>query len=170
MNTWVAMQLLPGIIYVNSWVAMQLLLKHHAYKQLGCHATVNKASFIYTNAWVAMQLFLEHHLYIYINTRVAMQLLPGIMHINSWVAMQLLLEYHVYKYLSCHAAITRHDAYKQLGCHAAVTRALCTNISSLVGLELAYGHGSSSNHNSLVSGVIKQLNDTDFTLQCSQGG
>ena len=155
MNTWVAMQLLPGIIHVNSWVAMQLLLKHHAYKQLGCHATVTKASFIYTNAWVAMQLFLEHHLYIYINTVVAMQLLP---------------EHHVYKYLSCHAAITRHDAYKQLGCHTAVTRALCTNISSLVGLELAYGHGSSSNHNSLVSGVIKQLNDTDFALQCSQGG
>ena len=78
------------------------------------------------------------------------------MHKNIWVTMQLFLEHHAYK--------------KQLGFHAAVTRALCRNISSLVGLELAYGHGSSSNRNSLVSGIIKQLNDTDFTLQCSQGG
>ena len=51
---------------------------------------------------------------------------------------------------------------KQLGCHAAVKRALYRDISSLVGLELAFGHGSSNNDNSLVSGVIKQLHNTDF--------
>ena len=71
--------------------------------------------------------------------------------------MQLLLKHHlyiyVYIYLGCHAAVARHHAYKRLGCHAAVTRALGRNISSLVGLELVYGHGSSTNHNFLVSGL-----------------
>ena len=152
---------------------MQLLLAHRAtvtkaYKQLGCHATVTEASFIYTNTLVAMQLFLEHRLY-YIH--------------KHWGCHAAVARHHAYKQMGCHAAvarascllicraaITRHHADKQLGCHAAVTRALCTNISSLVGLELAYGHGSSNNRNSLVSGVMKPLNDTDFTLQCSQGG
>ena len=69
--------------------------------------------------------------------------------------MQLFLEHHV---------------YKQLGCHVAVTRALCRNISSQVGLELAFGHGSSSNRNSLVSGVIKQLNDTDLPCNVPRVG
>ena len=153
MNTWVAMQLLPGIIDVNSWVAMQLLLKHHLYihKHFSCHAVVPRASFIYIHKhWGCHAAVARHHAYKQLGSHAA-------------VARASCL-------LICHAAITRHHAYKQLGCHAAVTRALCTNISSLVGLELAYGHGSSSNHNSLVSGVIKQLNDTDFTLQCSQGG
>ena len=100
---------------------------------------------MHINSWVAMQLLLGNHTYETAGLPCSCH--QSIMHINSWVAMQLSPEHH---------------AYKQLGCHAAVTRALYRDISSLVGLELAFGHGSSDNHNSLVSGVIKQLHNMDF--------
>ena len=88
-------------------------------------------------------------------------------YINSWVAIQLLPEHYAYKTAglpcSCYQSIMHIE---QLSCHAAVTRVLCRNISCLVGLELSYGHSSSSNGFTLISGVVKQLNDS-FFLFCN---